>query len=336
MSELGEDFEFSCCILPPHDPREMGRFIDLASELGFDRFWLSDQTFHTDPFVMLLEAAGHGRHLPLGLALTNPFTRHPVQIARAIATLRHLVPRDNWVFALGAANPRHVLAPLGISSRNPATATSTALSAVRRLLAGETVSVHDSRIDYELSEVRLEIDPVDDVALYLGTRGPRMLYEGGRTADGMIVEALFTPDAISWAGEHIRRGRQAAGRADDPHYVAWQVTELLDPGEPIPDHAAAFARHLMSTTHESVLARFGFDPKLIGVVKAADPDSAVPDWAIQRFVAAGTADQLQQRVLQAAAAGVNSWSCSYSGGAAQTAAAMRRFADQVIRPLRGR
>lgn len=325
--------EFSCCILPPRQPREMRAFARLAEELGFDRFWVSDQTFHSDPFVMLLELARYVR-LPLGLALTNPFTRHPAQIARAIATVRHLAPRPDWAFALGAANPRHVLAPLGMPLRNAATQTGTALSVVRDLLAGNEVNCIDSRLDYRLEGIRLEIEPVTDVGLYLGTRGPRMLREGGARADGVIVEALFAPEAVEWARGEIRTGRAESTLPGEPRYVAWQVTEVLAPGEAVPGHAAAFAKHLMSTTHDSVLARVGFSPELIATVKADGAVADVPDWAVRRFAAVDTAEHLQAAVLAAQRAGAGAWSCSFSGSAEETAAGMKRFATEVIAPLR--
>lgn len=325
--------EFSCCVLPPRQPRKMRELAVFAEELGFDRFWVSDQTFHSDPFVMLLELAQSVR-LPLGLALTNPFTRHPVQIARAIATVRHLVPRPDWVFALGASNPRHVLAPLGIAQRNAATQTGRALGVVRDLLAGEEVHCVDPRLDYELDGVRLEMEPMTDVALYLGTRGPRMLREGGAHADGVIVEALFTREAIQWARGEIRQGRDRLALPNEPHYVAWQVTEVMDPGEAVPEHAANFAKHLMSTTHEDVLARVGFPDDLIASVKASGAAADVPDWAVRRFAAVDTAENLRATVVSANDVGAGSWSCSFSGSPKETAAGMKRFATEVIAPLR--
>ncbi|WP_420115107.1 LLM class flavin-dependent oxidoreductase [Pseudactinotalea sp.] len=325
--------KFGCCVLPPQDPMQMRDFVHLAAELGYDRLWLADQTFHADPFVALADAARES-DLPLGLALTNPFTRHPVQIARAIATLRHLTGRTNWIFALGASNPRHVLAPLGMELRNAATQTGTALTVIRDLLRGERVTCVDPRLDFQLSDVALEVDPCDDVELYLGTRGPRMLQTGGRVADGVIVEALFTPEAIAWAKGEIATGQDTSETGQPPSYVAWQITEVLEPGEPVPEHAAAFARHLMSTTHESVLARLGFDPELTALVKAGDRPEQVPDWAIKTFAAMDTSENLRERVRHAAEAGAEMWSCSFTGPPEETGASMRRFAEQVIAPLR--
>lgn len=119
-----------------------------------------------------------------------------------------------------------------------------------------------------------------------------------------------------------------------PTYVAWQVTEVLDEGQPIPDHAVQFAKHLMSTTHESVLERVGFEHTLIDTVEGGGPEIVVPPWAVQQFAAIGTPAELIERIAAAHAAGADSWSCSFTGTPQETAASMTRFAEQVMKPLR--
>lgn len=108
-----------------------------------------------------------------------------------------------------------------------------------------------------------------------------------------------------------------------PTYVAWQVTEVLDEGQPIPDHAVQFAKHLMSTTHT-----------LIDTVEGGGPEIVVPPWAVQQFAAIGTPAELIERIAAAHAAGADSWSCSFTGTPQETAASMTRFAEQVMKPLR--
>src|ERR687887_204197 len=108
--------EFHVCTLPPHDPRRFRELALVAERLGFDRLWVSDQTFHADPFVVLGDLAERST-VPLGLAVTNPYSRHPAQLARAMASLALLYPERDWIFGLGTANPQHVLAPLGLQMR---------------------------------------------------------------------------------------------------------------------------------------------------------------------------------------------------------------------------
>lgn len=103
---------------------------------------------------------------------------------------------------------------------------------------------------------------------------------------------------------------------------------------PIPDHAVQFAKHLMSTTHESVLERVGFEHTLIDTVEGGGPEIVVPPWAVQQFAAIGTPAELIERIAAAHAAGADSWSCSFTGTPQETAASMTRFAEQVMKPLR--
>ena len=105
--------------------------------MRFDRFWVSDQTFHADPFVLLADLANRTR-IPLGLAVTNPYARHPAQLARAMATLAQLHPERESISA--RTNARRVLAPLGLSARNGPRHIRVAIETIRRLTAGDTIA----------------------------------------------------------------------------------------------------------------------------------------------------------------------------------------------------
>lgn len=320
--------EFSCCLLPPHEPRGLVELARTAAELGYDRVWIPDQSLRCDPFVALLHVA-HEVDVPLGLAVTNPFARHPVQIARSISTVRHLTGRTDWKFALGASNPHHVLKPMGLSMRNSARQIGAAVDVIRRLLQGERVSYADPRSDFVLDEVAIELEPTPDVQILVGTRGPQTMTEAGRYADGVLVEGLFTPEGIAWARSVIDEGaRDRVGGSVE--YTAWQVTEVLDEGVSVPSHAADFARVLMSTTHPSVLARLGFSEALIGQVKDPSSSALVPHSAVQSLIAVGTAAELLERVAAAESAGAQGWACSFTGNTAETLTSMTRFATEVI------
>lgn len=320
--------EFSCCLLPPLDPRGLVELARTAAELGYDRVWIPDQSLRCDPFVALTHVA-HEVDVPLGLAVTNPFARHPVQIARSISTVRHLTGRTDWKFALGASNPHHVLKPMGLRMRNSARQIGAAVDVIRQLLDGKQVSYEDSRSDFVLDQVSIELEPTPDVQILVGTRGPQTMTEAGRYADGVLVEGLFTPEGIAWARGVIDEGaREREGGTVE--YTAWQVTEVLDKGAAVPRHAAAFARVLMSTTHPSVLTRLGFSEELIGQVKDPSSTAPVPHDAVQSLIAVGTADELLDRVAAAEKAGAQGWACSFTGDAAETLTSMKRFATEVI------
>lgn len=328
-----EGFQFHCSILPPMSPPDIISILQVAQEDGFDRVWIPDETFHCDPFVLLAEAA-RVSDLPLGLAVTNPFTRHPVQIARAIAGLRHLRPHSDWAFAIGASNPRRVLKPLGMEMRNSAYNIGESVRVIRELLRGDTVTRRDSRLSFSLENVRLDIDPVDDVDILVGSRGPRTLQQAGRFADAAIVESLFTPEAIAWASNQIATG---LNNRDDRHslrYIAWQVTEITDDDQTLPENIRDSIVMLMRTTHRDVLQLLGFSDDLIATIKSSQSAEAIPGWTLRKFAAIGSASDIRKTIDAAADAGANAWSCTFTGTPGQITGRMDEFATAVMQPLR--
>src|SRR5712692_1695205 len=79
-----------------------------AEELGFDYAWVPDQQFYPDPFACLAAAALRTQRITLGLAVTNPYTRHPALIARGIGIVDELAG-GRMILTLGAANRKQVL-----------------------------------------------------------------------------------------------------------------------------------------------------------------------------------------------------------------------------------
>lgn len=335
MSDRG--FEFHVCTLPPRDAGRMRELADAAYSAGFDRFWVSDQTFHVDPFVMLNDLAPH-TPIALGLAVTNPFVRHPAQLARAMATLAHLHPDRRWIFGLGTANPQNVLAPLGVQMvRGPANV-GAAIDAIRSLVAGETVSLDDPRLAFSLHGVRLEIDPPPPFDIYIGTRGPRMLEMAGAVADGAIVEAQFTPRGIAWARERLDAGSRTSNRGSfDRPYVAWQTVELLRDGGQLSAHSVEFAAVLIAATPDDTLRAMDVPIELAERLRARKiAPGEVPRGAVTKFVAAGTARELIELVTQAETAGVDAWAAVFAGDVDHALEAMRNFGSHVIAAVRRR
>ena len=70
--------------LPPSRLIALARLLE---ELGFDWLWHADEKFHRDPWVTLPLIAKNTSKLGLGIAVTEPYSRHPALIAMAVATL---------------------------------------------------------------------------------------------------------------------------------------------------------------------------------------------------------------------------------------------------------
>jgi 5,10-methylenetetrahydromethanopterin reductase len=330
MSERA--FEFQVCALPAPDVVGMRALADAAHAAGFDRFWVSDQTFFADPFVTLHDLALHAP-IALGLAVTNPFVRHPVQLARAMATLAHLHPDRRWIFGLGTANKQNVLEPLGVRLARAPQNVRAAIDVIRRLVAGEEVTLEDERLAFSLRRVRLDVDPAPAFDLYIGTRGPKMLEAAGAAADGTFVEAHFTAAAIARARARLDAGSERAGRGRyDRPYVAWQSVEL---GDELSEHSVEFAALLIAATPDETLQTMEVPLELAeGLRERRVAAHDVPREQAVKLIAGGNAVELRELVQAARAAGADAWSCVFSGGPEEATRAMGEFGSEVIAPLR--
>ena len=63
------------------------RLAELAEEAGFTRLGISDVVFWPDSFMVQALCAQATRRIAVGAMVTNPYTRHPVVLAGALATL---------------------------------------------------------------------------------------------------------------------------------------------------------------------------------------------------------------------------------------------------------
>jgi alkanesulfonate monooxygenase SsuD/methylene tetrahydromethanopterin reductase-like flavin-dependent oxidoreductase (luciferase family) len=327
MSE-SDSFEFSCVTIPSPDPTALADLAILAESTGYDRYWVPDQEYDADPFLLLHDLANQTA-MNLGLAVTNPFSRHPVQIARAWATLIHLDRRNkvqrDWVLALGMGNVNLVHRPLGFADAASSRRLVAAFGLIRALMAGEQVTPADD--GFLVEPVSLGIDPAP-CRLFLGTRGPKTLAQGAPHADGILAEGLFTPTLIDWT-------KTQAGLAVPSPHVCWQSVILLEADEPIPDSARDFTAMVIRTTAPTVLQLMGVSEHARNCARENRLTVAdVADDDVRCFVACGTVDQLIGIVTAAMDAGATGWGSVFLGDDAQIAGTMQRFAQEVIAPIR--
>src|SRR4051812_25021185 len=71
----------------PYTVQQTTEYVRLAEQWGYDSAWLGDDIGGRDPFIALTSWATATKSIRLGVAVTNPYTRHPVSIAATAATL---------------------------------------------------------------------------------------------------------------------------------------------------------------------------------------------------------------------------------------------------------
>jgi 5,10-methylenetetrahydromethanopterin reductase len=321
------------------------RVVDLAMQaeaLGYDDLYLPDQTFHRDPFALLALCAEATERIRLGLGVTNPYTRHPVQLARGAGLLAE-VSGGRFVLGLGAGNKPRVLDGLGIPQTNVLSRVREAVDVIRRLLAGEVLSHKSATL--KLNEVYLDFEPDYRVPIVLASRAPGMLSLAGEIADGAIFEGLFTPPALEWALGRLMKGAFKVGRQlEDVETVAWQALVLDD--DPEVANRESFRRWaalLIYTTRPEVLAHIGVSAEAIRAVVndvavrggVGEPSGiGVTGSDVSKLLLVGTPAQLRDRVSQLKERRVSAISCLLFGGPEEIGEKMSRFADEVVKVSR--
>ncbi len=318
-----------------------GMVIELAREaeaLGYDDFFVPDQTFHRDPFALLALCARATERIRLGLAVTNPYTRHPVQIARGAGALAE-ISDGRFVLGLGAGNRPRVLAGMGMQQTQPLARLRESVELIRRLLAGETVD-HESPT-LRVREVHLDFDPGFEVPIVLATRAPGVLSLAGEIADGVMLEGLFTSTALEWALSCVESGAAEAGRKlADVETFAWQALFVLDdPALADDPKLRRWAALLIHTTRPEVLAQIGVSEEAIRSVAdeiasqggVGEPSGAgVSREDVLKLLLVGTPAELRDRVMELERRGISAIACVLFGDPNEIANGMRRFAEDVL------
>jgi len=271
-----------------------------AESCGYESAWMAETRITRDGFVPLAAIGAATRSLQLGTGIVNVFTRGAVASALGFATLEEIAP-GRIILGLGTGSPK-VLEAQGLTFERPLTRLREHALAIRRLLAGEAVSLHGRTLRLEAAQ--LEAPPGRRLALYLGVTGPRALALAGEIADGVLLNAFMPVDYVERARERVAAGARTAGRPLAQIDIgAMLVVSVADEGRAARDAVrplvAAYLQGFPNIARET-----GTGPALLEDILARGA-AAVPDELLARLVVAGTPAECRQRIEAYRAAGVH-------------------------------
>jgi probable F420-dependent oxidoreductase len=218
---------------------ELAAFARRAEDLGFDSVWATDHLLHQsrfyavpwlDPIVSLTYVAATTSRVRLGTSVLVLPTRHPVVLAKQVATLQALAD-ERYIVGVGTGWDDREFEAVGQLRAERSGRTDESITIIRRLLAGESVT-YDGRF-YHLRDV--EVGPAMRSPVCLWSAGGRQLPHAASperpvlaptvlrrivTSDGWIARPTSLPSQIEQDLAEIRPALDAAGRDQDSFTVA--------------------------------------------------------------------------------------------------------------------
>jgi probable F420-dependent oxidoreductase len=244
--------------------RELATFARRAEDLGFDSVWATDHLLHQsrfyavpwlDPIVSLSYVAAATSRLRLGTSVLVLPTRHPVVLAKQVATLQALAD-ERYILGAGTGWDEREFQAVGQQRAERGERTDESIAIIRGLLAGESVT-YEGRF-YQLRDI--EVGPAMRSPLRLWAAGGRQLPHAASperpvlaprvlrrivASDGWIARPTSLPSQIEEDLAEIRPALEAAGRDLDTFTVAHENFLHLVPTENR-EKALAEQRHIFA------------------------------------------------------------------------------------------
>ena len=195
-------------LLPSRPVAELVESAVRAEALGYDDLWVADERFFREAYTVLGLIAARTSRIRLGPGVTDPYSRHAALTAMAIATLDE-VSGGRALLGLGAGVSG--FRELGVDVARSAVAIREAVELIRRLLAGQTVTVQGTAVRFE--DGRLDFTPRRaDVPIYVASQREAGCRVAGRVADGAIMQGCVAEPLLRFFRETVIEGARRAGR----------------------------------------------------------------------------------------------------------------------------
>ncbi len=311
--------EYGVAVLDRPSVPEQLELARLAEEADYSSIWVCETRLARDAISVMGAIAARTERIQIGSGVVNTWNRNPALMAMTFATLNNLAP-DRIIMGLGAYwDP--LAAKQGITRSKPLTQMRQYVDVVRRLLALEENVTFESDF-IKVDGLTLDLGHGDErvpqnVPIYLGPTGPKMMELAGEVADGALINGLLKPEYIATSIEHIRIGAERVGRTLDSIAKPVYVNVALDEDSEKAKRAARrlYAMYLGQQPHIGKAS--GLPDDFLAEVKRvvgqwpSRPDALdeatelVTEDIALNYIAAGTREECQEQLKKWEDSGVD-------------------------------
>src|SRR5229473_8159162 len=203
-------------------PAQFSAAVDHLEAAGVDSLWLPEMVYGSlvDPFIGMAHALARTSQLKVGTGVAVLPGRHPVLVAKQLASLAGLAPRRILpVFGLRPARPGE-LALFPVPAGRRGAVFDESLELLRLLLRQESVSFRGEFFAVEGASIGPR--PAKPLDIWLGGSAPGALRRTGRLGDGWLA-SLLTPEEAAAGREAIQEAAAAAGREVEPDHFGMSL-----------------------------------------------------------------------------------------------------------------
>jgi probable F420-dependent oxidoreductase len=287
-------------------PEALLNFIDQCETWDIDSVWVSDRIAAPrptlDPVVFMAYMASRMRNMKFGTSALVLPTRHPVVLAKQLATLDFLCKgRLLLVVGLGGDDSND-FAATGVRKEERGKRADEMIVLMRKLWTEERV--HFEGEFYSVKDITLLPRPHQNGGppVWVGGRSNAALRRAGRLGDGWLVSNV-TPAEVASGIEAIRSYASEAGReVPEDHY-----------GVLVPFYFGRSADEALEVAGSSIRRREDIPP--------------------QEFSALGNPEQIQRKILQYVDAGATKFVMRPSGPKESLWSQVGLLAKEVIPSL---
>ncbi|MDE0654438.1 MAG: LLM class flavin-dependent oxidoreductase [bacterium] len=319
---------FEAEITPGMAPAEVAALATQVERAGFDRLGISDVVLWHDCWVLMTLCAAATERLEIGPLVTNPYSRHPVVLAGAVATLGEASGGRAFLgLGVGAG-----LEQFGMDYPRPVRTLREAVRICRGLWAGEEVTF--SGEVFSADRARLKSPPAASPALVLGSRSPGVMRLAGELSDRVLIGARYW--SVAQADEYRGWLAEGAARVDRPLEsleISPRLTVCISAdGDLARRSVKRYVAHYLSILRPPDL---DLRPGLLEAVDAAlaeargwyfdhgrhDPPALfdlIDDDLVERFAVAGTPAECVEQMRRISELGFDSFSLNLAAVARQT------------------
>lgn len=287
-----------------------------AERLGAESVFVAEDIGCRDSFAICTLAAQTTSSIHLAVGVANPYTRSPMSLAMAAATLDE-ASNGRAILGLGSSSPE-MLDQLGLAQQRSLRAMREASEVVRALLTGESVTHEGAIFQYRDSVLAARaVQP--RLPIYFAAMGPQMLRLAGRIADGVILNVGASPAYVRWAVSQVAGGVVDAERSlSDVTIAAWMSVYRTDRDGQSQERARQWLARVLSIPRqgELLLQQVAHPEGMLddirghvtGYPHAGEARTAaryVPDELLQDMVVVGDAPYVRGRIEEYRRAGVD-------------------------------